>query len=269
MKDEQIIEYLRSRAQVGAPPDLVSSVLDAVDAAPPRRAWFAPFVPALATAAAVSVVLALAVLMGQRLNIGPSPEPALTASPTPAPTETASAEPSLASVQPSASATTDDLTQPGDSVEISAVDATGEWGTILIRRGGDRGGYPDVAIGTDTFTVEVFIRYTAERLPEPAQFGYPDWVLRPTDRGAEHDFAAEPQRFEADPGSPAELQPLLGLYPGAIDVFSTPTEGWIIFEVARREANLQLELAYWPAGFDAPVETIIGRAAGPPPAPEP
>ena len=65
MSDERIVEYLRSRGRAEPPPDLVSSVVDAVDRAPQRRSWFAPFVPALAMTAAAAVILVLAVLVGQ------------------------------------------------------------------------------------------------------------------------------------------------------------------------------------------------------------
>ena len=255
MSDEQIIEYLRSRGEVDAPSDLVSSVIGVVEAAPAQRSWIAPFVPAMATTVALAVVVALAVLVGQRLNIGPPPEE----TPTPSPTGTIEPAPS-STAQPSA----EGLTQPGDRVEIPAIDAQGEWGTILIERGHDRGGYPGIELDPELFILELFITYEADRMPDPAQFGYPDWALRPTDPNAEHFFIVEPVRFEAGPG-PAELDPLLGLYPGAIDIFTTPTEGWLVFGVARREANLELELVYLPGGDD-PAATIVVREPGPPPA---
>lgn len=258
MSDERIIEFVRSQTQVDEPPDLVRSVLDAVDAAPPSRAWFAPLIPALATAVAVAGVLGLAVILGQRPNLGPPPE----LSSSPHASEDASARPSNS---PTDAQDVNGLTRPGDSSELSAVDAAGEWGTIRIERGDDRAAYDDAAIGEGTFAIEVFVDYAVERIPDPEQFGYSDWVLRPTDPTAEHFFVREPSLFASDPGQPRERQPLLGLFPGAVDVFTTPTEGWVIFEVPRREANLELELAYWPAGFDEPVATIILRVPGAPP----
>ncbi len=261
MSDDRIIDFLRSQAQVDEPPDLVRSVLYAVDAAPPRRAWFAPLLPAFATAVAMAVVLGLALLLGQRPNLGPPP-PVL--SPSPRASEVASARPSSA---PTDAHDTVALTQPGDTSELSAVDAAGEWGNIRIERGDDRAAYDDVAIGEGTFAIEVFVDYAAERMPAPEQFGYSDWVLRPTDPTAEHFFVREPSLFALDPGQPRERQPLLGLFPGAVDIFTTPTGGWVVFEVPRREANLELELAYWPAGFDEPVATIVLRRPGAPPEP--
>jgi hypothetical protein len=109
MNDDQIIEYLRSRGRGELPLDLVSSVMDAIDRVPQRRSWFASFVPALAAAGAVAVILALAVLVGQN---GPptgstqspaqepsmSPSPSATAAPTTAPSSEPSQEPFGASV---------------------------------------------------------------------------------------------------------------------------------------------------------------------------
>lgn len=96
MSDEKIVEYLRSRGRAEPPMDLVSSVMDAVDRVPHRRSWFAPFVPAVAAAGAMAVIVALAVLIGQG---GPptgssesptqeptTPSPSATAEPTAAPT---------------------------------------------------------------------------------------------------------------------------------------------------------------------------------------
>ena len=86
MNDDQIIEYLRSRSRAQPPADLIAHVMDAVDRVPQRRSWLASFVPALAAAGAVAVILALAVLVGQD---GPptgssgSPTPELSASPVP------------------------------------------------------------------------------------------------------------------------------------------------------------------------------------------
>jgi len=109
MNDDQIVEYLRSRGRGEPPLDLVSSVMDAVDRAPQRRSWFAAFVPALAAAGAVAVILAVAVLIGQD---GPpsgstqsptqepssSPSPSAITTPTAAPSSEPTQEPFGASV---------------------------------------------------------------------------------------------------------------------------------------------------------------------------
>lgn len=129
------------------------------------------------------------------------------------------------------------LLEPGDSIELAAVDPQGEWGTVRIERGEDLGGYADAEIGPDAFIVEFFVEYSADRLPDPDQFGASDWSLRPTDPEAEHFFLVEPMTFERSPSGVRPDQSL-GMYPGAIDIFSTPTEGWIAFQVQRRVADL-------------------------------
>lgn len=246
MNDDQILEYLRSRAQVEPPPDLVPSVVHAVDAASVRRAWFAPFIPAMAAAGAVAVLVGFALLVGQNLNIGRSPEPALT----PSPTEAAS---------PAGS-----LLQPGDSVELSAVDDEGEWGTILIERGEDLGGYEDAAIEPGTFVVEFFVEYIAHRLPVQP-FGSSDWALRPTEPEAEQ-FIVDPARFERTRGPGFRPETILGQYPAGVDAHTTPTEGRIAFEVPLAASNLALELLYMPLGLEGAVAITV-RAPGPPPDP--
>lgn len=258
--DEQIVEYVRATVRSEPPPDLVSSIIGAVDSAPPRRAWYAPFLPALASAAVVVIALGVALFLARPWMVAdPSP------SPMPSQSSTATAAPS-ADPTPTSSPRTDALLEPGDTVELAAVDPAGEWGTIRIQRGEDLGGYSDAEIGSDTFVVELFVEYDAARLPDPEQFGRPDWALRPTDPNAEHFFLVEPTTFDRYP-SGVRPDPSLATYPGAIDIFSTPTDGWIAFQVQRREANLQLELVYWPAGFDEPAATILVREPGDPPAP--
>jgi len=73
MSDEQIVEYLRSRAAVEPPPNLVASVMTAVDVAPPTRSTFAAFVPAAAVAGAVAIVALVALLIGPGRDVGPAP----------------------------------------------------------------------------------------------------------------------------------------------------------------------------------------------------
>ena len=132
-------------------------------------------------------------------------------------------------------------------VTIDAVDASGSWGSITLRRGEDAGGYPGAATG-DFFFLEVFVDYEATRLPDPEQFGASDWSLRPTDPDAEHFFVIEPVNSRAGESVGEGPGQLLGQYPGAVDILTTPTEGWVVFQVARRESNLELELVYGNAG---------------------
>jgi hypothetical protein len=77
VSDEQIIEYLRSRAAAVPPPTLVASVMDAVDAAPSARSSFATFIPAVAVAAAVAIVALVALVIGPGQDMGPAPTPSV------------------------------------------------------------------------------------------------------------------------------------------------------------------------------------------------
>ncbi|MGH2417514.1 MAG: hypothetical protein ACRDFY_04205, partial [Candidatus Limnocylindria bacterium] len=82
MNDERIIEYLRSRGRVEPPFDLVASIGDALGGVPQRGAsWFAPWIPAAAAVGAAALVAAMAMLLGQASNVGPSPAPSVSPSP--------------------------------------------------------------------------------------------------------------------------------------------------------------------------------------------
>lgn len=260
--DEQIVEYVRATVRSEPPPDLVSSIIGAVDSAPPRRAWYAPFLPAFASAAVVVVVIALGVgLLLARPWMVADPSPPPLPSPSSTVTATATTEPS-----PTSSPRTDALLEPGDTVEFPAVDPQGEWGTIQIVRGEDLGGYSDAEIGSDTFVIELFVDYEAARLPDPEEFGRPDWMLQPTDAAADAFFPIGPTTFDRYP-SGVRPDPSLATYPGAIDIFTTPTEGWVAFEVPRDAADLELELVYRPATLDEPAATFVVREPGDPPRP--
>jgi hypothetical protein len=261
MNDEQIIEYLRSRSRVAPPPDLVAATMAAIDSAPAPRSWFAPLVPAVAAIAVAVAVLVLTFVIGRGPEVGPGPSGSAPQSPS------ASAVPSASATDAAPSLS---LLRPGDVVEIPAIDATGEWGGIRIERKADIGGYSDAFIAEDPgfsgdfFAIQFFVSYTAERMPDPEQFGASDWALRPIDPNAEHFFVIQPKSFERVGGSGARPDNALPVYPGAIDIFTTPTEGTIAFAVPRREANLDLELVYLPA---TPQVAIAARSAGR--APEP
>lgn len=73
MSDESVIAYLRTRAMVEPEPQLVARIMSAVDSAPPARSWFAAYVPAAAIAGAVAILVALAIVIGQRPDMGPEP----------------------------------------------------------------------------------------------------------------------------------------------------------------------------------------------------
>jgi len=266
VNDERIIEYLRARGRVEPPFDIADSIAEAVADVPQRRSSpFVMWLPAVAAVGAAAVIAVMTILLGQAPNIGPSPAP--------------SGSPVLPSASASADPAADaDLTEVGSEVTIDAVDQDGTWGSITLTRGEDIAGYPGFGI-PEHFLVQVFVDYEPSRVPEPAQFGASDWTLMPTDPAAEFFFAVGPTNEQAvEEGWPAP-DPLLGQYPGAVDIMTTPTDGWIQLPVDRRVANLELILVYGPAGvgggeIESP-EDMLGsaairvRAPGPAPEPEP
>lgn len=240
--DEQIIEYLRARhrGQLEPPAGAVSSIMSAAEGVTPQRSWFAALIPAAAALALGVVALVMFLSMGQ--DVGPtpdasaSPSSSATPSPSPSPTPIPSATPTSRLCCP--------LLQPGDVAELPATDADGEWGTIRLERGEDLGGYPDAAIPGDTFVIEVFVTYDAQRAPERGDFGRSDWTVRPTDAPADRFFVIEAQEFERANGIGLRPAMPLGVWFLGADIFSTPTEGRIAFAVPRSDADLQLELVY-------------------------
>lgn len=264
MNDEEIIEYLRNRhrGHFDPPPGALSTVMAAVDSVAANRSWFASIMP-IAAVAAVGAALVLAVLLVTGRNVGPTPDASV------APSAIASPTPAESSAQPSSSPTEIDrparpLSQPGDTASLPATDSEGEWGTIRLERGDDLGGYPDAEIPADTFLIEVFVIYDAQRQPEPAQFGTSDWAVRPIDPPADGFFVAESREFERANGIGLRPAMPLGIYPGAVDIFTTPTEGRIAFAIPRRAADLSLELVYRLGGQE---QVFALRDQGPPPEP--
>jgi len=259
--DEQIAAFVRETVHAEPPPDLLPSLLDAVDNAPPQRPWYAGLLPALPGAAVVVLAVGAVLLLWRPWGLAePSPSP--TPSPTATPSVTASPtdEPTPSSPTPGADA----LLEPGDSIELAAVDQQGEWGRIRIERGEDLGGYSDADVPSDRFIIEFLIDYEADRLPDPEQFGEPDWWLRLTDPDADGPFPITPTRFDRFPiGFRPELP--LSTFPGAVDIFTTAIEGRIAFDVPRDAAGLELALVYWPAGLAQPAATVLVREPGDPP----
>ncbi|HEX2765973.1 MAG TPA: hypothetical protein VHR55_04965 [Candidatus Limnocylindria bacterium] len=243
MNDEQIIEYLRTRHRThfDPPADALASVMSAIRDAPPRRSLFASVMP-IAAAVSIGLVL-LVVAIGVVPRIGLVPDASASPDPSVPPTEAVATPPvspsPTASVRPAQS-----LVQPGDTATLAATDSHGEWGTIRLERGDELGGYPDAEIPADTFVIEVLVAYEADRMPDPAQFGTPDWTLRPRNAPPERFFVIEPQEFERANGIGLRPAMPLGVWPGAVDIFTTPAEGRIAFAVARRDADLELELVY-------------------------
>lgn len=73
MNDQQIMEYLRSRAQVTPPLDFSRSVMGAVEAAPPSRSTFGRFFPAFAAIGVAAILVALALILDPTRDVGPAP----------------------------------------------------------------------------------------------------------------------------------------------------------------------------------------------------
>lgn len=251
MTDEQIADYLRSRTRVTPPMDLVAAIGDAIADVPQRRrSWFAPFVPAAAAVAATAAVLVAAILAGQGPDTGPAPGGSPTEEAVPTPLLQQSPPPSLPP-----------LVEPGDTATIAAADTARGWGTVTLTRGADVGGYDDGSVAADSFVVEIHVEYLADRLPEPLTFGAPDWTLTAGADGVPVGDVLEPDgRVERD-------RPSLATYPGAIDIFANPLEGWLLFVVPRDLATEELELVYRPAGLAEPAATFLVRL--PEPAPDP
>lgn len=152
--DEMVAEYVRSSMRVDPPAILNQEVMRAVAQVPQqRRGWFNALAlptPALAAVAAAALIIAVsAFLVGPRL-VGPPAEPM----PSPMPTLTAEADRVL--------------TQPGDVIRIPALDSQGQFGTITIERGEERGSYPDYVpfmamFEESVFFIELHVTYELER----------------------------------------------------------------------------------------------------------
>ena len=170
MSDERIVEYLRGRGRVEPPLDFTGAVMNVVADASQRRAgWFAPFLPAGAVLGAAAVLSVVALLLNQNPNIS-TPDPSLS------PPSSASPRP-MPSVAPEAIG--DRLVEPGDSVEMPAIDDLGEWGTIRLERGEEMvpsdSGWSTYDQGSTL--IEIYVTYSAERRSEQS-FGVLDWGLR-------------------------------------------------------------------------------------------
>lgn len=72
MNDREILEYLRARSRIEPPPALTASVIAAIEAAPPHRAWFASVLP---VAGALVVLVAAVVLLANQRPTGDGQHP--------------------------------------------------------------------------------------------------------------------------------------------------------------------------------------------------
>jgi len=249
MTDEQIREYLRGRAQVTPPLDLVSEVAGAVANVPQvRPRWFAPLVRAFGAVAVAAAVVLVAVVVAEKQPTG-GPD----VSDSPAASHSAGASASSTPAPPSTSEPTALLLTPGGSVAIDAVDATGRWGTIIMTRGVDYGA--DVGDSNVGFGLQVFIEYQADRLPEAATFGAEDWSIVTAD-----DDMPIGTRGRT-PLATAPIQEALGTYRRGIDMFTTPTEGMLYWTLPAQAVDEDLVLVYQPPGVDSPFRIPL-RSAG-------
>lgn len=247
MNDDQILEYLRGRGRAEPPHDFIGSVLNSVADAPQRRAaWFAPFVPAAVAIGAVAAIAATVFLVNQTTDVGPSPRPSPSIHDSPAPS---SAEPGIA------------LLEPGDTVDIQALDSSNNVGTIMLTRGLDTGGYASDPDPTgESFYVEVQFSYALDQVPTPAEWGRRDWTLE-VSGGALDGLTVGP--WDVPITSPtAGPQPALASFPGATVPEPGTYSGWIVFAVPREAADGALFVRYSPAGRESPQPDILVREPG-------
>jgi hypothetical protein len=158
--------------------------------------------------------------------------------------------------------------EAGDVVTIDAVDSGGRWGSITLTRGDDTGGYPTEAVPADSFVIEVFVSYHADRLPNAEGFGMLDWRLATADDGNPVGRLIQP----AMPPDPADWNPArqpLGNVSSAVDMLTTPIEGMLYFEVPREVVDGALVLVYVPSRISNHVVWVPVRKAGPAPDPVP
>ena len=172
------------------------------------------------------------------------------------------------SVAPSSRLAVLAFTDPDTEVTIPAMDASGAWGTITVRRGADTGGYPTNAIDPGTFVVEVLVGYVVERDTE-STFGEGDWALvtaadrRPVGRVFEPAPVTQPWETWDRPALPRDATTeMIAVEPRTVD-------GWLLFEVPREFADVPLELIYRPEGFAEAAAVLAIRDPGAAPEPVP
>ena len=252
MNDDQVLDYLRGRARVEPPHDFIGSVLSAVADAPQRRAaWFAPLVSAAVAIGAVAAIAAMLFLVNQPSEVGPSPLPSPSVQDSPAPS---SAEPGGG------------ILEPGDTVEIRALDSSSNVGTIMLTRGLDTGGDPSDPDPTgDSFYVEVQVAYDLTEVPSPAEWGRRDWTLQ-VSGGTLDGLTVGPWDVPLT-SSTAGPQPTLASFPGATVAEPGTYSGWIVFAVPRDAADGALFIRYSPAGRESPQLDVLVREPGAAPDP--
>jgi hypothetical protein len=267
MTDDQIRDYLRSRAEGLPPPDLLDAISHAADATLQQgRSWFAPLLPVVGLGLGAAAVIA-AIVLTQSPDVGPPPPGSAPSISTPDPS-VGSRPPRTPA--PSASTDSGSLTDRGGILTMPAQDEEGRWGTVTMERLPDLGGLreivevdideanPDPTLlyfdnDSAMFYLEVAVEYLAEREPEPLDFGFDDWTVL----GGPEPIPPIQVGFDA----------LASHLPGAMAVVGDPIRGILRFAIPRDLATTELRLAYRPAGFDDPVWIAPLRLPGAPPEP--
>lgn len=212
---------------------------------------------------------ALAVVVPLVIGLTSRPSPRATESATPAAsTPAASSTTSQTAIGTARPIPTlgEQLTLPGDTAAIPAVDASGVWGSIELTRGWDTGGYPHHTVDADVFVLEVFVEYKADRVPRVEESGPIDWTLAAagtTDPVGRLISVRPPLNPEAwDPRLPLEIG-----YSTLVDVLTVPVRGMLYFEVPRSAEDRWLVLLYRPQS--SPTAVIGMTVREPRPAPDP
>ncbi|MBA2632127.1 MAG: hypothetical protein H0U86_03880 [Chloroflexi bacterium] len=247
--DELVADYVRSTMRVALPPAFVDDVMRSVAATPQeRRTWFSafgPFAPAIAAVAATALMIAVGFVLLAPRNVGPPPEP----TPTPAPTLT----PEIGRV----------LTEPGDVIRMAALDGAGQFGTVTIRRGEEKGGYEDFVpfAFEDVFFVELYVTYEPNRSTSEE---YGEWEFAYAVDLEGDGFVDEALRrgvgflgLEEQPGYDSAPQPLLQGKRFGDEVL----EGWLVLELPAAAADFDLYLVYGHGEWTDGIENMVPDAS--------
>ena len=140
MNDQRIVDYLRTRAAVDPPLDLVGSISGRVSETPQqRRVWFAAYIPAAAAVGVLAVVVAVSLIL-QSPPTGPAPSapPSASASPTVAPSTNPSSTTfvpdydSLAEVAVPSLALYSEQDRSSPTIGEASIGATGEGQLVYV-----------------------------------------------------------------------------------------------------------------------------------------
>jgi hypothetical protein len=266
MTDDQIYEYLKSRAQGSPPTDLADGISRAVAGTPQHQhSWVPSLLPMAAAAGLAAAVLVTALVIGEDPEVGPDATP----SPSVETSVEASPEASVSAVEtpaPSTQAKPGDLADAGAQATIPAQDQSGAWGTIHVERLPDRGGLREFAAvdldeanpdpttlyfvnDPDMFYLELTVEYQVDREPDPRAFGSDDWQLV---AGTETIAPMDDKLFTmpANYASPA------------IAIVDDTFSGTLVFAVPRRLEEVELRLAYQPASHNQATWTALVRRPG-------